>query len=104
MKRVKFKKLLSELKTLTYKQKQELLDKIKVAEAKDIILGDDAKSNCCKHCSSKHYVKWGKESGLQRYKCKSCNKTYNQLTNSPLAKLHKKEEWLTIANPIRYLT
>lgn len=98
MKRVKFKKLLSELKTLTYKQKQELLDKIKVAEAKDIILGDDAKSNCCKHCSSKHYVKWGKESGLQRYKCKSCNKTYNQLTNSPLAKLHKKEEWLTNAN------
>ena len=40
MKRIKFKKLLSELKTLTCKQKQELLDKIKTAEAKDIILGD----------------------------------------------------------------
>ena len=40
MKRIKFKKLLSELKTLTYKQKQELLDKIKTAEAKNMILAE----------------------------------------------------------------
>ena len=52
----------------------------------------------CRHCKSKSYYKWGKESGIQRYKCRECKKTYNHLTNSPLAKLRKKEEWLANAN------
>lgn len=49
----------------------------------------------CPHCSSNTIVKYGIRSGLQRYRCKSCSKTFNSLTNTPLAHLRKKEFWLS---------
>lgn len=36
----------------------------------------------------------GKRQDLQRYKCKTCHKILNSLTNAPLTRLHKKESWL----------
>lgn len=98
MKRIKFKQMLSELKDLTYNQKQELIEKIKIVKPKNKVLALGDKPNSCRHCQSEQYVKWGNESGIQRYKCKSCKKTYNQLTNTSLARLRKKEEWLSNAN------
>lgn len=98
MKRIKFKQILSDLKDLTYNQKQELIEKIKIVKPENKVEAFSVQSNSCRHCQSKRYVRWGNESGIQRYKCKSCNKTYNQLTNTPLARLRKKEEWLSNAN------
>ncbi len=37
--------------------------------------------------------KWGKPSSIQRYRCKACLKTFNNKTNSPLAKLRKSHLW-----------
>ena len=48
----------------------------------------------CPHCRSHEIVRWGRSDGLPRYRCKSCRKTFNALTNTPMAGLHKKEEWL----------
>ena len=37
----------------------------------------------CHHCMSKAFIKYGKlENGIIRYKCKECNKTFNNLTNT----------------------
>lgn len=47
----------------------------------------------CPHCNGTSLYKWGINAGLQRYKCKSCNKTFNALTNTPLAHLRHKEKW-----------
>lgn len=97
MKSIKFKKLLSGLSDLTYKQKIELLEVIESSSKTDQLLETLVNSEECRHCKSQSYYKWGKESSIQRYKCKKCKKTYNQLTNTPLAKLRKKEEWITNA-------
>ncbi|MCW3807437.1 IS1595 family transposase [Plebeiibacterium marinum] len=48
----------------------------------------------CPHCKSQKKQRWGKRSGLQRYRCKECKRTYNSLTNTPLSRLRKKEQWL----------
>lgn len=48
----------------------------------------------CPHCLSHNAYRHGKSAGLQRYKCNECHKTFNALTQTPLARLRKKELWL----------
>jgi transposase-like protein len=47
----------------------------------------------CPHCSRTHAILYGKYNGRQRYKCKSCRKTFNDFTNTPLAMTHFPEKW-----------
>jgi transposase-like protein len=47
----------------------------------------------CPRCQSTKAVKWGSASGLKRYRCKSCKATFNALTGTALAQLHKRELW-----------
>jgi transposase-like protein len=47
----------------------------------------------CPHCSSNHCVKNGIKHDMQRFKCRSCNKSFNLLTGTPLARLRKKGRW-----------
>ena len=47
----------------------------------------------CPHCQSASVVKWGSANRMKRYKCKPCNVTFNALTGTPLAQLHKRELW-----------
>ncbi len=49
----------------------------------------------CPHCHSSDAVKRGFASGLQRYQCKFCKKTFNSLTGTPLSRLRHKEQWLS---------
>ncbi|WP_297417493.1 transposase [Clostridium sp.] len=37
---------------------------------------------CCPICGSEIYIKYGSYKGIQRYKCKKCNKTFSNTTNS----------------------
>lgn len=39
-------------------------------------------------------VRNGSASGLQRYKCRACQRTFNALSKTPLARLRKKAKWL----------
>jgi transposase-like protein len=50
---------------------------------------------CCPRCGSLDIGKWGFVSNLQRYKCKedACGRTFNALTNTPLARLRKRDKW-----------
>lgn len=47
----------------------------------------------CPHCQSTHLKKWGKSGVIQRYRCKACRKTFNNKTDTPLARLHKPHIW-----------
>lgn len=47
----------------------------------------------CPRCRSTKAVKWGSASGLKRYRCKDCKATFNALTGTALAQLHKRELW-----------
>lgn len=49
----------------------------------------------CPHCASEHVVRFGKYNGRQRYRCKCCNKTFTDTTNTVLFRTRKGDEWIT---------
>jgi transposase-like protein len=51
-------------------------------------------SQGCPHCAGRETVGWGRSHGLSRFRCKSCGRTFNALTKTPMAHLRKKERWL----------
>lgn len=47
----------------------------------------------CPKCAATAIKRWGTANRLRRYRCKSCQVTFNCLTGTPLAQLHKRELW-----------
>lgn len=83
---------LSDLNTQQIKHLKEQLTAQCAANRTALILSEQT-PRTCPHCKSQSFNKIGQRSGLQRYKCKSCSKTFNPLTKTPLARLRKKELW-----------
>ena len=55
----------------------------------------------CPHCRSDvNVIKWDSANRLKRYRCKACPVTFNALTETPLAQLHKRELWIGNAQAI----
>ena len=48
----------------------------------------------CPHCQGTALDRHGQVSGLQRYRCQTCHRTFNALTGTALARLRKKDKWL----------
>jgi hypothetical protein len=48
----------------------------------------------CPYCAGGEVVGWGRSHVLLRFRCKSCGRTFNALTKTPMAHLRKKEKWL----------
>ena len=48
----------------------------------------------CPHCGAAGLQRWGRASGLRRYRCATCRRTFNALTGTSLARLRKKACWL----------
>src|SRR3954466_8755724 len=48
----------------------------------------------CPHCGAERLQRWGHASGLRRYRCQACHKTFDALTGTSLARLRKKACWL----------
>src|SRR3954464_11314502 len=48
----------------------------------------------CPHCAATALRRWGHASGLRRYRCTTCRRTFNALTGTSLARLRKKACWL----------
>jgi len=53
-----------------------------------------ARGRPCPRCGHPRSYRCGQASGLQRFRCLGCRRTYNALTGTPLARLRKKECWL----------
>jgi transposase-like protein len=54
-----------------------------------------AQGRGCPHCACPRAHRCGQASGLQRYRCLGCRRSYNALTGTPLARLHLRGHWLT---------
>ena len=63
-------------------------------EAVRLLEGAFAAAPRCPHCAAMRLQRWGQASGLRRYRCQACRKTFNALTGTSLARLRKKACWL----------
>ena len=88
-----FRAFIAQIKQLTPQQRKQANNYIK--EQCDINTVETVLKSIesCPHCQSTSLYRWGINAGIQRYKCKACNKTFNALTNTPLARLRHKEKW-----------
>jgi transposase-like protein len=98
MKKQEMQRLLALLGRLTRGQRQELVIALKAqsnAEAcVEVLESAGGPARACPHCKSQRLVRNGMADGLQRYKCRTCGKTFNALTGTPLARLRHKGKWL----------
>ena len=53
-----------------------------------------AKIRCCPHCAGDKLYRHGVYYGLQRYRCRQCRRSFNALTNTPLAFIRLRDKWL----------
>ncbi len=99
MTRQEYRRLLQSIPSLTRSQKQRLLDDLKkqLCEEQSINLIEQSFEalHHCPHCGSERFCRWGRANGLQRYRCRSCTKTFNALTATPLARLRYKARWMS---------
>ncbi len=109
MRNAEFMKLLTAMRELDHHQRKVLntalnrqSDGLRVIEL--IETSFDTKS-ACPHCANVELYRHGWVSGLQRYYCKHCRKTFNALTGTPLAHLRDKSKWLNyLATMLQSLT
>ncbi len=47
----------------------------------------------CPHCAGREIVGWGRSHGLSRFVARACLRTFNALTETPMANLRMKDKW-----------
>jgi len=98
MRKQKFSELLAQLKDLTKAQHaalHALLGNTQHEKTPAAIVDEKFAGNpVCPKCQSSSLHKWGVVSGIQRYRCKDCGRSFNALTGTSMARLRKKELWL----------
>ena len=99
-----FSVLSEQLGTLTDVQRLAILAALerKAAgpEALALIEVRFASAPACGHCKATNFTQWGRASGLKRYFCNDCGRTFNALTGTPLAHLRRRDAWLAYAQAI----
>jgi transposase-like protein len=101
----KFATLLKELRELTAAQGEKVVAAVRRRVDEDavrqLIEQRQATAAKCPYCGAAHIWRYGKEHGLQRYRCVACSRTFNALTGTPLARLRKKECWSSFAGSLQ---
>lgn len=86
------------LSTLTKRQASDTASLLNKAAgestAVDIIEKAAAETLACPRCRSQAHHRHAHASGLQRFRCTACSKTFHSLTGTPLARLRHKDKWL----------
>lgn len=52
------------------------------------ICESEGSHDCCPHCHSSKFIKFGGYKGRQRYQCKTCDRTFNELTGTAWHYIH----------------
>jgi transposase-like protein len=98
MNAAELKRLMDSVARLTPGQKAQLLGTLRAGgqdeEVRSLLESRMTHMPACPHCNGNRVVRNGSASGLQRYKCRSCQRTFNALSTTPLARLRMKAKWL----------
>lgn len=94
-----FQNILHHVTNLNYPQLKKLRHEVESNISKNqvgqAIADHEEMISHCLHCDSHKLNRWGvTKQGIQRFKCKSCNKTFNALADSPLYRMKKSEKWI----------
>lgn len=73
----------------TLPQPQGSLDRLA-----ELIADSRAMQRCCPHCACRQLNRHGQANNRQRFRCRQCLRTFNDLTGTPLARLRLREKWL----------
>ena len=96
MKPSNFKVWFGQLPQLSRKQqrqvKQHLAQEVQQPEVVKVL--EESKPPCCPACKRTHFYRWGHQAGMQRYRCRTCKHTFTALSETPLARLRLKGQWL----------
>lgn len=98
MKAAELKRLLISMTRLSSGQRSEVLASLNAGaqdeEVRLLLESRLVEQRACPHCQASWIVRNGSASGLQRYKCRACRRTFNALSTTPLARLRMKAKWL----------
>lgn len=104
MKAQDFRALVEQLGDLTTVQRDALIEALSAKgssqEVVALIETRFAAAPACGHCGKSEFGTWGSASGLKRYKCHACGRTFNALTGTPLSGLRLREKWLGYARSL----
>ena len=93
-----FKRLLSEVVSLSKQQRSQLFSALRPALGLDKVCEtiDSARVAplTCPDCGNNRHYRHGTLRGLQRYRCRACCRTFSALTGTPLARLRHRAKWL----------
>ncbi len=92
---------LGSLNTIQFRKLKSDIIKIEDEDPASKILETNYSDICCPYCKEIKVLRWGKRNCLQRYRCKLCKKTFNSLTGTPLARLRKKEQWISYSQCLK---
>lgn len=97
-----FQHWLSQLPRLNARQKRLLRDRLHQPPRQDALHDTLPAPVACPHCaaSAAQLAPWGWSRGLRRYRCRSCRRTCNTLTATPLARLRRVACWQTYAQAL----
>jgi transposase-like protein len=105
MRKRELARMIEALGKLSRAERQMVVAEIAAADgqASSVAVIDDRvpERRDCPHCASRQVVKNGHADGLQRFKCRSCAKSFNALTGTPLSHLHQRAKWLGQASALR---
>ena len=105
MKAPRFTKWFAALPALNQPQRLRVLDALRPAAGLHQVLALIAQSRlaarCCPHCRCERWRRHGYANDLQRYRCRACRRTFNDLTGTPLAGLRLRGKWLAYLDALR---
>ncbi|QOY95812.1 IS1595 family transposase [Massilia sp. UMI-21] len=98
MKTPSFTKWFARLPALNGAQRQQTLAALHPAAGLDRVVAlieqIRAPQRACPRCASQRCHRHGHANGLQRYRCRECGRSFNDLSGTPLARLRLREKWL----------
>jgi len=98
MKASGFKRWFARRPSLNQPQRLKVLDALRPAAglARIIALIEQVRSanRRCPRCDGAQWQRHGHANNLQRYRCRACGRTFNDLSGTPLARLRLREKWI----------
>jgi len=94
----RFTNWFAKLRSLNQPQRQSVLAALQPAAGRDqvVALIDQIRSaaRACPRCTGRCWHRHGHANDLQRFRCRDCGRTFNDLSGTPLARLRLKAKWL----------